>query len=131
MHESALAVATLVTLVTGVAGAQEKVVKVHSWSDYIDPQVLEDFSAKGGIQVVYDLFDSNELRKPGMMAKISNFVTYPNAAPASYAMIDGEVKIDPAPFPHLRGQGEAVHGHTFRPEGPAYLDKAVDQASHR
>jgi putrescine transport system substrate-binding protein len=41
----------------------------------------------------------NYLLEPEVMAKISNFVTYPNAVPASYAMIDEEVKGDPALFP--------------------------------
>ena len=34
----------------------------------------------------------NYLLQPEVMAKISNFVTYPNAVPASLAMIDPEVK---------------------------------------
>jgi putrescine transport system substrate-binding protein len=41
----------------------------------------------------------NYLLEPEVMAKISNFVTYPNAVPASFAMIDEEVKGDPALFP--------------------------------
>ena len=39
------------------------------------------------------------LLEPEVMAKISNFVTYPNAVPASYALIDPEVKGDPSLFP--------------------------------
>ena len=39
------------------------------------------------------------LLQPEVMAKISNFVTYPNAVPASYAMIDEEVKGNTSLFP--------------------------------
>jgi putrescine transport system substrate-binding protein len=39
------------------------------------------------------------LLEPEVMAKISNFVTYPNAVPASYAFIDEAVKDNPSLFP--------------------------------
>jgi putrescine transport system substrate-binding protein len=68
VNRLALAAAALATFVTGVASAQEKVVKIYNWSDYIDPQVLEDFTAKTGVQVVYDLFDSNELLETKLLA---------------------------------------------------------------
>ena len=41
----------------------------------------------------------NYLLRPEVMAKSSNFVTYPNAVPASYPMIAEEVKSDPNLFP--------------------------------
>src|SRR5215208_1275746 len=43
------------------AAAQDKVVNVYNWSDYIDPQVLEEFTKETGIKVVYDTMDSNEV----------------------------------------------------------------------
>ncbi len=33
----------LVAATTLPAGAQERVVNIYNWSDYIDPQILEDF----------------------------------------------------------------------------------------
>ena len=45
----------------------------------------------------YKLIDY--LLQPEVMAKISDFVTYPNAVPASYDLIDEEVKSDPSLFP--------------------------------
>ena len=68
MRKFLLAVAAALALSTGMAQAQEKVVKVYNWSDYIDPQVLEDFTAKTGIKVVYDLFDSNEVLETKLLA---------------------------------------------------------------
>jgi putrescine transport system substrate-binding protein len=64
----ALAALAFLALSLGGAHAQDKVVKIYNWSDYIDPQVLEDFTAKTGIQVVYDLFDSNELLETKLLA---------------------------------------------------------------
>ncbi|MGE0063327.1 MAG: spermidine/putrescine ABC transporter substrate-binding protein PotF, partial [Xanthobacteraceae bacterium] len=37
----------------------ERVVNVYNWSDYIDPQVIEEFTKETGIKVRYDTFDSN------------------------------------------------------------------------
>lgn len=51
-----------------VATAQENVVKVYNWSDYIDPSTLEEFTAETGIEVVYDVFDSNETLETKLLA---------------------------------------------------------------
>ena len=56
-----------VTLVSvGPALAQDKVVNVYNWSDYIDPTILEDFTKETGIKVVYDTMDFE--RGPGDQA---------------------------------------------------------------
>ena len=68
MNRLALAAAACLTLALTGAQAQDKVVKIYNWSDYIDPQVLADFTAKTGIQVVYDLFDSNEVLETKLLA---------------------------------------------------------------
>ncbi|WP_163270130.1 polyamine ABC transporter substrate-binding protein [Chelativorans alearense] len=54
-------------LATG-AGAQDRVVNVYNWSDYIDESILEDFTAETGIEVVYDVFDSNEILETKLLA---------------------------------------------------------------
>ena len=41
--------------------AEDRVVNVFNWSDYIEPSILEDFTKETGIKVVYDVFDSNEI----------------------------------------------------------------------
>ena len=50
------------------AAAQEKVVNVFNWSDYIDKEVLEDFTRETGIKVRYDVFDSNEALETKLLA---------------------------------------------------------------
>ncbi|MEM9145630.1 MAG: polyamine ABC transporter substrate-binding protein [Pseudomonadota bacterium] len=60
-------------LMAGAALAQDKVVNVYNWSDYIDEEVLAEFEAETGIKVVYDVFDSNELLETKMLAGGSGY----------------------------------------------------------
>ncbi|MCB1427220.1 MAG: spermidine/putrescine ABC transporter substrate-binding protein PotF, partial [Notoacmeibacter sp.] len=55
-------------LAAGNAAAQERVVNVYNWSDYIDESILEDFTKETGIKVVYDVFDSNEILETKLLA---------------------------------------------------------------
>jgi len=57
-----------VGLMAGAASAQDRVVNVYNWSDYIDESVLEDFTKETGIKVVYDVFDSNEILETKLLA---------------------------------------------------------------
>ncbi|MGD9510114.1 MAG: polyamine ABC transporter substrate-binding protein [Geminicoccaceae bacterium] len=82
MRKLAFAAAAAAALLAAVpADAQDQVVKVYNWSDYIDPQVLEDFTAKTGIQVVYDVFDSNEVLETKLLA---GSIGYDLVVPSNY-----------------------------------------------
>lgn len=50
------------------ARSQGKQVNVYNWSDYIDPQVLADFTKETGISVKYDTFDSNDVLETKLLA---------------------------------------------------------------
>lgn len=63
-----LSLALAASLLTGAASAQDKVVNVFNWSDYVDPTVLEDFTKETGIKVVYDTMDSNEVLETKLLA---------------------------------------------------------------
>jgi putrescine transport system substrate-binding protein len=67
----------------GIAAAQgqsQRVVNVFNWSDYIDPEVLKDFSRETGITVRYDTFDSNEVVEARLLAGRSGYdVVVPTA----------------------------------------------------
>ena len=55
-------------------------VNVYNWSDYIDPQVLEDFTKETGIKVQYDTFDSNDTLETKLLAGKSGYdVVVPTA----------------------------------------------------
>lgn len=40
---------------------EAKELRIYNWSDYVDPEILADFTRETGIKVVYDTFDSNEV----------------------------------------------------------------------
>ncbi|GAA5316364.1 MAG: putrescine-binding protein SpuD [Candidatus Pelagadaptatus aseana] len=56
----------------GVAAA-DRVVHVYNWSDYIAEDTLEKFTAQTGIEVVYDVFDSNEILEAKLLAGQSGY----------------------------------------------------------
>ncbi len=55
------------------AMAQEKVVNIYNWSDYIDDSILRDFTKETGIKVVYDVYDSNEILETKLLAGGSGY----------------------------------------------------------
>lgn len=71
-----LTVGTLSGLVMAAAlpaMAQEKVVNIYNWSDYIDDSILSDFTKETGIKVVYDVYDSNEILETKLLAGGSGY----------------------------------------------------------
>jgi putrescine transport system substrate-binding protein len=70
----------------GVAGgpapkADEKVVNVYNWADYIEPSLLEKFTAETGIKVNYDVYDGNEVLETKLMAGNTGYdVVVPSAS---------------------------------------------------
>lgn len=62
-----MALAGLLMLGT-VPAMADGVVNVYNWSDYIDDEILSDFTKETGIEVRYDVFDSNELLEAKLLA---------------------------------------------------------------
>ncbi len=75
------------TLACGFAAAQERVVNVYNWNDYIDPKVLEDFTKETGIKVIYDTYDNNEIVETKMMAGKSGYDIVAPSAPFLQRMV--------------------------------------------
>jgi len=62
------------------AAAEDKVLNVYNWSDYIDPAVIAQFEAETGIEVRYDVFDSNEVLETKLLTGNSGYdVVVPSA----------------------------------------------------
>ncbi len=60
---------------------EEKIVNVYNWSDYIEPTVLEAFTAETGIKVNYEVMDSNELLETKLLAGRTGYdVVVPSAS---------------------------------------------------
>jgi putrescine transport system substrate-binding protein len=92
------------------AMGQDKVVHVYNWSDYIDKDVLADFTKETGIKVVYDTYDSNEVLETKLMAGKTG---YDVVAPTSYALarqIQAGVhqKLDKAKLPNLKHMSPVI-----------------------
>ena len=65
----------------GAALADEKVLNVDNWSDYIQPSVIADFEKDTGIKVNYDVFDSNEILETKLLTGHTNYdVVVPSGA---------------------------------------------------
>src|SRR5690606_1501331 len=69
----ALAVALGALLTAAPALAQDQVVNVYNWSDYIAEDTIEKFTTETGITVNYDVFDSNELVESKLLAGNSGY----------------------------------------------------------
>ncbi|WP_271410109.1 polyamine ABC transporter substrate-binding protein [Pseudomonas sp. Q1-7] len=64
---------TLAGAVAGMAQADDKVLHVYNWSDYIAPDTVDKFTKETGIKVVYDVFDSNETLEAKLLAGKSGY----------------------------------------------------------
>ena len=61
----------MIALCASAAGADE--VRVYNWSDYIDEDLLTKFEEETGIELIYDVFDSNEVLETKMLAGGSGY----------------------------------------------------------
>ncbi len=66
-----LSSAAAAALLAGTALADE--VRVYNWSDYIDESLLEKFETETGIELIYDVFDSNEVLETKLLAGGSGY----------------------------------------------------------
>jgi len=104
------AVVALAAAATG-AFAQERVVNVYNWSDYIDDTILQEFTAETGIKVVYDVYDSNEILETKLLAGGSGYdVVVPTASPFMARQIQAGVyqKLDKSKLPNLSNMWDVV-----------------------
>ena len=60
-------------LALGASMAAAEEVRVYNWSDYIDEALLEKFEQETGLELVYDVFDSNEVLETKMLAGGSGY----------------------------------------------------------
>jgi putrescine transport system substrate-binding protein len=99
----AAAVAVLTLQPADAQAPRERVLNVYNWSDYIDPDVLADFTKKTGIKVRYDTFDSNDTLETKLLAGKSG---YDLVAPTAY-FLERQIKaglfqkLDKSKIPNL------------------------------
>jgi putrescine transport system substrate-binding protein len=83
--------------------AEEKVLHVFNWSDYIADDTVKNFEEKTGIKVTYDVFDSNDVLETRLLAGSSGFdVVVPSASFLERQIKAGVFqKLDKAQLPNL------------------------------
>jgi putrescine transport system substrate-binding protein len=107
----AAAAALSVTAAALPAAAQEKLVNVYNWSDYIAADTLERFTRETGIKVNYDVYDSNEVVEAKLSAGKSGYdVVFPTAQPFLARQIQGGIyqKLDKSKLSNLGGLEQGV-----------------------
>ncbi|CDG82225.1 bacterial extracellular solute-binding family protein [Janthinobacterium agaricidamnosum NBRC 102515 = DSM 9628] len=56
-----------------VEAAEEKVLNIYNWSDYISDDAVKNFEKETGIKVRYDVFDNNEILNAKLVAGKSGY----------------------------------------------------------
>lgn len=104
------------TFMTVSAFAQERVVNVYNWSDYIDSSIITDFTKETGIKVVYDVFDSNEILETKLLAGGSGYdVVVPTANFLTRQISAGVFqKLDKSKLPNLSNMWDMVSERTAK-----------------
>jgi putrescine transport system substrate-binding protein len=111
----AAAPAALLAL-TLAAGAQEKVVNVYNWSDYIDESIIEDFTKETGIKVVYDVFDSNEVLETKLLAGGTGYDVVVPSGHFLGRQIEAGVfeKLDKSKLPNISNMWDIIQERTAK-----------------
>jgi putrescine transport system substrate-binding protein len=72
--------------------AEDRVVHVYNWSDYVAEDTIRRFEEASGIKVVYDVYESNEMLEAKLLAGGSGFdVVFPSARPFAQRHIKSDI----------------------------------------
>ncbi|HQR25153.1 MAG TPA: polyamine ABC transporter substrate-binding protein [Steroidobacteraceae bacterium] len=73
--------------------AEEKVLHVYNWNDYIAPTTIADFETRTGIKVVYDVYDSFEVLETKLLTGHSGYDVVVTSGGPTRKLIDaGAIK---------------------------------------
>src|SRR5437763_13150346 len=87
------------------AEAEEPVLHVYNWSDYIAPDPIAGFEKETGIAVTYDVYDGNEVLEAKLLAGRSGYdIVVPSASPfmARQIAAGAYLPLDKSKLPNLR-----------------------------
>jgi len=94
----------------GSGAAEEPVLHIYNWDDYIAPGTVAEFERTTGIRVVYDVFDSNETLESKLMVGDSGY----DLVSTSMAWYSRQIRaglyepLDKAQLPHWHNLDPAV-----------------------
>jgi putrescine transport system substrate-binding protein len=92
-------VAVALAVIGGAARAEDRVLNVYNWNDYIGPNVVAGFEKETGLKVNYDLYDANETVEAKLAAGHSGYdIVVPTFVPFIARGIQAGLyaEIDPA-----------------------------------
>ena len=100
-------------LAFGSAAFAEEV-RVYNWSDYIDEDLLTKFEEETGIDLIYDVFDSNEVLETKMLAGGSGYdVVVPSGTFLQRQIAAGAFqKLDAGKLPNKVNMWDAIEERT-------------------
>ncbi len=106
--------ASAATIAAQSATAAE--LKIFNWSDYIDEEVISDFTKETGIEVTYDVFDSNEVLETKLLAGGTGYdIVVPTASFLSRQIQAGVFqKLDTAALPNLANMWKEIQDNTSK-----------------
>lgn len=101
-------------LALSAATAYADEVRVYNWSDYIDEDLLAKFEEETGIDLIYDVFDSNEVLETKMLAGGSGYdVVVPSGTFLSRQITAGAFqKLDPSKLPNAVNLWDVIQERT-------------------
>jgi putrescine transport system substrate-binding protein len=108
-------IATLaLSLSVGATAAVAEQVRVYNWSDYIDEELLTKFEEETGLDLVYDVFDSNEVLETKMLAGGSGYdVVVPTGTFLQRQITAGAFqKLDKSKLPNIVNMWDVVEKRT-------------------
>lgn len=90
----------------------------YNWSDYIDPELIEEFEAEYGVRVIMDIFASNEDMLADVRAGNSGYdIIVPSDYAVQTAIIEDLAQpLDKSLLPNLRHIDPGLLGQYFDPE---------------
>ncbi|MGE8503171.1 spermidine/putrescine-binding protein [Ectopseudomonas oleovorans] len=110
---------SLTAAVAGAVQADDKVLHVYNWSDYIAEDTLANFEKETGIKVVYDVFDSNEVLEAKLLAGSSGYDVVVPSNPFLAKQIKAGVfqKLDKSKLPNWSNLDKDLL-HALEPSDP-------------
>ncbi|WP_299846398.1 polyamine ABC transporter substrate-binding protein [uncultured Roseovarius sp.] len=107
---------TTATLALGALTAHADEVRVYNWSDYIDEALLEKFEQETGLDLIYDVFDSNEVLETKMLAGGSGYdVVVPSGTFLQRQITAGAFqKLDLSQLPNHENMWDLIESRTIQ-----------------
>ncbi|MDI9409102.1 MAG: extracellular solute-binding protein [Candidatus Pacebacteria bacterium] len=114
-HKNLGFLALVVAGLVGMSGqplsaAEQKVVNVYSWADYIDPMVIKNFEKDTGIKVVFDTYDSDNTVEAKLSTGASGYdvVNTDELTSQRLARIGQLVELDRSKIPNWKDIDPAI-----------------------